>query len=180
MRKVGEQKQDGNKAWENKNRRIMKEKKKGSRFRSYLAKEAGIEFKACLYFFCFLFFYSMFRIMQGKWDASIIHMAEMILATYGMGYLQMYAFSNFDEGEEFTGRTLLYSVVCSGIYTAVAYFGKWFDHSFGALGVFFGYVVFAYVCAFWTYKIKRLEETRALNEDLKAFQERSREYGECD
>lgn len=106
-------------------------------------------------------------------------MMEMIAATYAMGYLQVYVFSNFDEGDNFTGRTFFYSALCSGLYTVVAYLGKWFGNSVEALGLFYVYVLVAYICAYWMYKIKRLGDTRALNEDLKAFQERSREHGEC-
>ncbi|MBO5353865.1 MAG: DUF3021 domain-containing protein [Lachnospiraceae bacterium] len=155
-------------------------KKKKDRLLIFFAKEAGIELKAALYFLCFLFFYFLYRIFQGVWEASIIHMVEMIFSTYAMGYLQVYVFSNFDEGDTFTGKTFFYSAFCSGLYTVVAYLGKWFDESMGTLGLFYIYVLLAYICAYWMYKIKRLGDTKALNEDLKAFQERSREHGECD
>lgn len=158
----------------------MKSEKKVSRLTYFLAKEAGIELKAALYFWCILFFYSAFRILQGNWEASIIHLFEMIFTTYVMGYVQMYVFENFDEGEKFTGRSLLYSVVCSGIYTGIAYVFRWLERSYVALGLFFVYILIAYVCAWWMYKVKRIGDTRSLNEDLKAFQERSREHGECD
>ena len=156
----------------------MKSKKK-SKILIFFAKEAGIELKAALYFLCFLFFYSLFRILRGEWEASIIHMLEMIFTTYAMGYLQMYVFSNFDEGEEFTIKTFLYSVLCSGLYTVAAYVGKWFEDSLVVLVWFYVYVLLAYLCAYWMYRIKRIGDTRALNEELKMFQERSKEHGEC-
>ena len=109
---------------------------------AFLAKEAGIELKAALYFWCILFFYSALRILQGNWEASILHLFEMIFTTYAMGYLQMYAFSNFDEGENFTGKTLLYSGICSGLYVTVAYVFRWFETSVAALAVFFIYILF--------------------------------------
>lgn len=65
----------------------------------YLAVEIGIEFKACLYFFCILFFYSMYRLLCGSMEASILHMGEMIFLTYGMGYIQKYILDNFDEAD---------------------------------------------------------------------------------
>lgn len=156
----------------------MKSEKKVSKLTYFMAKEAGIELKAALYFWCILFFYSAFRILQGNWEASIIHLFEMIFTTYVMGYLQMYMFSNFDESENFTWKTLLYSGICSGLYVAVAYVFRWFETSVAALAVFFIYILIAYVCAWWMYKIKRIGDTKALNEDLKAFQERSRANGE--
>lgn len=78
---------------------MSKRRKKISVWEHYLTKEIGIEFKACLYFFCILFFYSVYRVVGGSLEASIIHMSEMILLTYAMGYVQVYLLSNFDEGE---------------------------------------------------------------------------------
>lgn len=158
----------------------MRLEKKVSRLTYFMAKEAGIELKAALYFWCILFFYSLFRILKGSWEASIVHLFEMIVTTYVMGYVQMYVFSNFDEGEKFTGRSFLYSIICSGVYTGIAYGFRWLETSYVALGLFFVYLLVAYMCAWLMYKVKRIGDTRSLNEDLKAFQERSREHGECD
>ena len=36
------------------------------------------------------------------------------------------------------------------------------------------YVIFAYICGFLVYKIKRTLESKVLNEDLKAFKERGK------
>ena len=138
----------------------------------YLTNEIGIEFKACLYFFCILFFYSMYRIICGSFDASIIHMAEMILMTYTMGYVQVFLLSNFDEGEQLRVKEGIYIIVCSLIYTVAAYAMGWFDRKTNVSLYFFMYIAFAYVCAFLVYKIKRDIDGKLLNEDLKAFQER--------
>ena len=92
-----------------------------SRFKQYLASEIGIEFKACLYFFAILFFYSMYRILQGSFFANIIVMAEMIFSTYIMGYIQVYLLGNFDEAEQLTWREILASVFCSAVYTGVSF-----------------------------------------------------------
>lgn len=147
-------------------------KKKVSRFERYLTEEIGVEFKACLYFFCILFFYSVYRVLNGNWDASIIHMMEMILMTYGMCYLQLYLMNNFDEGERFGVREVLYTVLCVGIYTGISYWGKWFDRNLAVTAGYAAYMMFAYVCAFLVYKAKRDIDGKLLNEDLKAFQER--------
>lgn len=138
----------------------------------YLTHEIGIEFKACLYFFCILFFYSMYRIAGGCFEASIIHMAEMIFLTYGMGYVQVYLLSNFDEGEQLRGTEICYTLLCSGIYTGVSYLGSWFDRNVTVSIGFAFYMILVYVCAFLVYKSKRDIDARLLNEDLKAFQER--------
>lgn len=149
----------------------MKNVKKWTVLERFLYKEIGIEFKACLYFFCILFFYSMFRIAHGSWEASIIHMAEMILTAYGIGYLQVLALNNFDEGEQLGLREICYILLCTGIYMLVAVLGNWFAGNMWMLVAFFCYMVLVYVCAFLVYKVKRDLDTRMLNEELRAFQE---------
>lgn len=147
-----------------------------TRLERYLSKEIGIEFKACLYFFCILFFYCVCRMVGGDWNASILHMGEMILLTYGMGYFQLFCLNNFDEGEKLGVREVFYILLCVGIYTLVAWIGKWFDSSL--LLLFFAfYLCLAYVCAFLVYKVKRNLDSKALNEELKEFQERNKEVG---
>lgn len=148
----------------------MKEGKKWTLLERYLHQEIGIEFKACLYFFCILFFYAMFRIAGGSWEASILHMMEMILTAYAMGYLQVLVLSNFDEGERLGVRQVCYILLCTSLYTLAAVLGKWFDGSVWMLAAFFLYMVLVYVCAFLAYKIKRDLDTKVLNEELKAFQ----------
>lgn len=151
---------------------MSRDKKKDiSTWERYLTTEIGIEFKACLYFFCILLFYSMYRIIGGSFEASIIHMAEMIFFTYIMGYVQVYLLSNFDEGELLKGKEILYVILCSAIYTVFSVLCGWFNRSVRVSICFFLYMMFAYVCAFLVYKIKRNIDAKFLNEDLKAFQE---------
>lgn len=147
-----------------------------TRFEKYLSKEIGVEFKACLYFFCILFFYCVCRIAEGDWNASILHMTEMIFLTYGMGFFQLLCLDNFDEGEKLGLREILYILLCVGIYTIVAWLGKWFNGPL-QLFLFTLYLCLAYVCAFWVYKIKRDLESKALNEELKEFQQRNKDVG---
>lgn len=150
-------------------------KKKTTMFERYLAEEIGIEFKACLYFFCILFFYSVYRIIEGSWDASIIHMLEMILLTYAMGYAQLYLFSNFDEGEKLGLKEFFYIIICTGVYAIISFLAKWFDRNITATVIFILYMIFAYICAFLVYKTKRVIDGKLLNEDLRAFKERRME-----
>ena len=143
----------------------------------YLTKEIGIEFKACLYFFCILFFYSVYRVICGSYDASIIHMGEMICLTYVMGYLQTYLLSNFDEAEQLKSKEISYAILCALIYTGFSFFFNWFDQNIAVSVGFTVYILFIYGCAFLVYKSKREIDERLLNDDLKAFQER-RKNGE--
>lgn len=143
-----------------------------TRLEKYLLEEIGVEFKACVYFFCYLFYYSMYKLLGGNTSANIIHMTEMIFLTYGMCYLQIYIMGNFDEGEKFRLRELLLSMVCGGVYTFVSWFCSWFDGNVSVTVGFFLYVIVAYICGFLVYKIKRTLESKVLNEELKAFKER--------
>lgn len=138
----------------------------------YLTEEIGIEFKACLYFFCILFFYSVYRVISGSVYAKIIHMSEMIILTYAMGYVQVRLLSNFDEGEEFKIKEIWYTLLCAGIYTIASFGFCWFSRNITVTIYFFLYMIFAYICAFLVYKLKRNIDAKLLNEDLKAFKER--------
>jgi len=137
-----------------------------------LAAEIGIEFKASLYFLCILAYYCIYRIACGSTQADIIHMTQMVLATYIMGYIQVYLLSNFDEGDELKIREIIYLILCSLTYTIVACCGKWFDGKLGVCIGFFCYIMFAYACAFFIYKFKRTMDEKKLNADLKSFKER--------
>lgn len=147
-----------------------------TRFERYLSKEIGVEFKACLYFFCILFFYCVCRIVDGNWNAGILHMMEMIFLTYGMGFFQLLCLDNFDEGEKLGVREAFYILLCVGIYTFVAWIGKWFAGPL-QLVLFALYMCLAYVCTFFVYKVKRDLDSKALNEELKEFQSRNKELG---
>ena len=151
---------------------MSKGKKKVSAFERYLRDEIGIEFKACLYFFAMLFFYCVYRVIGGVYNASILHMAEMIFMTYGMGYLQVYVLSNFDEAEHLGKKEMCYLVLCSLLYTGASWLLGWFErHVWWTVG-FLCYTLFEYVGAFWVYSVRRKIDEKLLNEELQAFQER--------
>ncbi|MGN0395208.1 MAG: DUF3021 family protein [Coprococcus sp.] len=156
---------------------MYKGKKKKSNnisvWQRYLTVEIGIEFKACLYFFCLLFFYSIYRIIGGSFEASIIHMAEMIFTTYVMGYVQVFLMSNFDESERLRAKEIIYIIICSFIYVFVATFTGWFDRRLKISIIFFFFMIFVYICSFLICKIKRDIDAKILNEDLKSFQRRN-------
>lgn len=138
----------------------------------YLVVEIGIEFKACIYFFCILFFYSMYRLLCGSMEASILHMGEMIFLTYGMGYFQKYILANFDEADRLGLKEMVFLLFCVGIYTAVSYLGGWFGRRISVTILYALYMTLAYVCGFLIYKVKRALDAKQLNEDLRVFQGR--------
>lgn len=150
----------------------MKNKKKASLWERYLTKEIGIEFKACLYFFALLFFYCVYRMCVGVFDASILHMAEMIFLTYGIGYLQVYVFWNFDEADNLGLREIVGIAVCTILYTAASYLGRWFDRNIYLTIGFFAYVVFLYYCVYLIYKTRRRIDDKIMNDELEIFKAR--------
>ena len=147
----------------------MKDKKKTTLWERYLTKEIGIEFKACLYFFAILFFYSMYRICMGSLEASIIHMAEMIFACYIIGYIQVYLLWNFDEADRVGAKEIAGVIICTAVYSLLSYFLNWFDKNvYVTLGLA-AYVLVTYICVILIYKTKRNIDDKKLNEDLALF-----------
>ena len=151
---------------------LNKNKENLTKFQRYLWYEIGIEFKACLYFFIIGFFYSIYRILNGSFEANIIIMAEMILTTYAFGYIQVFLLSNFDETDGITVQSVVYIILCSFGYTGISYLFHWFDRDIFVTLIFFLFMIFAYFCAYGVYKFRRDIDTKLLNADLLTFKER--------
>ena len=98
--------------------RKIPRKKIAGVFKKYLRLEVIVDYKACIYFFCILFFYCVYRIIQHAFTANILYMFEMIGTAYVMGYLQVCMLQNFDEAEHIGKKELLFMFVCvCGFYT---------------------------------------------------------------
>ncbi len=142
--------------------------KKKNRFFLWLGREAGIEYKACLYFFVILFFYCCALLIKGEKSASILHMTEMILSAYFMGYVQTYLMRDFDESEKMGAGEWLMMIICSAAYTAAARLFGWFTGG-AALGLFGLYMLFAFFCVNLVNRLKRDYETKQLNSLLESY-----------
>lgn len=136
------------------------------RFEKYLSREIIIEYKACLYFCCILFFYFCYLALQGIFAASVPVMCEMILTAYVVGYLQVYIFRNFDDAEEIEAVEIIGAILCSGLYTAASWLFSWFDRAKIATALFLLYLLLVYVCVYVINKIKRRYDTEMLNKML--------------
>lgn len=147
----------------------MKKRKWSEGFRRYLSMEIGIEYKACLYFFVILFFYAMYRVVMGVYEASLLHMLEMICATYGMGYLQVLVLGNFDEAEELSPGWLFKDVLCSGIYVGISGLGGWFDGNKTAAAAFAAFCIAMFFCGYLANRLKRRIDTEQLNVMLQQY-----------
>ena len=149
----------------------MNKKKSVTMLQKYLTEEIRIDFKACLYFFCMVFFYSVYCILQGSWEASIIYMAEMMAINYIMGYIQVYLMDNFDEADTYRAKELMKTLVCSVIYVVVSLLCGWFDRNPLVTLLYFAYMVVCYICVFLSYKVKRDIDSKLLMEDLRKYKE---------
>ncbi len=150
----------------------MNERKKVSLWERYLTHEIGIEFKACLYFFAILFLYCIYRVSRGIWSADILHMSEMILLCYVIGYVQVYLFNNFDEAEKLKAKEICGVIMCTCAYSGLSYAFNWFDRKIGWTVGFTAYVVILYICVFLIYYTKRRIDDKKLNEELALFKSR--------
>ena len=148
----------------------MKNKKKVTLWELYLTKEIGIEFKACLYFFALLFYYCVYRLINGVYDASILHMTELILACYIIGYVQVYLLWNFDEADTLKAKEIVGMVGCTCVYCLLSWLFNWFNKDLLVTFLFAAYILLVYVCVYLIYKYKRIIDDKKLNEDLKLFQ----------
>ena len=158
----------------------MKKWWNNKRLRRCLSVEIGVEYKACLYFFVILFFYSMYLFIHGIYEASLLHMLEMIVTAYGMGYLQVLVLDNFDEAERLRGKELLYLLLCAALYTGISFLCGWFDGSIVVTAVFAVYCILIYMCAFLANRVKRCIDTEQLNVMLQEYKRRGRKDDECD
>lgn len=147
----------------------MKKDKLWEGLKNYFSWEIAIEYKACLYFFAILFFYCMFRITRESFSASMLHMAEMILTTYLMGYFQVYLLGNFDEAEKLGKKELLYLALCTILYTVSSWAFGWFERDWIATAIFAAFIAFAYWCVYFINKIKRAIDTENLNRQLTEY-----------
>lgn len=151
--------------------------KKSSRFFLWLGREAGIEYKACMYFFVILFFYCCSLLLRGEKSASILHMSEMILSTYVMGFIQTYLMRDFDESERMGAAEWLCMTVCTGLYTAEAWLLGWFADGV-TLGLFALYMLFAYFCVNLVNRLKRNYDTKQLNSLLDKYKQKGEDDSE--
>jgi len=151
----------------------MRRKERVSLWEHYLTKEIGIEFKACLYFFALLFYYCTYRVASGIYQASILHMAEMIFSTYVIGYIQVFLLWNFDEADELNFKELIGMVICTGLYTLLSLLCGWLDKKLWITIGFFAYIFFMYICVYFIYKIRRKIDNKILNDELSIFQARN-------
>lgn len=141
----------------------------------YLTRKIGVEIKCCLMFFMVLCFYSGYRLVCGSMEAGIIHMLEMVVLAYLLGWIQALIGSDFDEVDRLCAKDWAVVLIGSLIYTAASLLFGWLDGNPTATVLFAVYMVITYLCIFLIYKIKRAIDAKLLNNDLMQFQKRNKE-----
>ena len=89
-----------------------------------------------------------------------------------MGYIQLYLLRNFDESDHFGIRELVYSLLCTGIYTTGSYLLNWLNKEWLPTLIFGIYTFIAFIGMYLINKVKREIDTKRLNEDLIKFKNR--------
>lgn len=143
----------------------------GERLNRIIGREIAIEYKACLYFACILFFYSVYLILERRYSVSLWVIWEIVLTAYAVGYMQVYLFWNFDEAKRFGKREFFCAALCSCLYAAAAWGFGWFGRSAAATLLLAAYMMLCYLCVFFCNRWKREIDTRDLNRMLAAYKQ---------
>ena len=141
-------------------------------FKIYLRHEIDIDFKACTYFFCMTFFYSMAQLWRGVYSVRLLTLAEILAANYVICYVQTYLFHDFDESDSFGRNEIIGITVCTGLYLAASWLFHWFDKSMAVTALYGAFVVLCYICVILCYIVKRRLDTKKLNHLLEAYKKK--------
>ncbi len=140
-----------------------------NKLRKALGREIAIEYKACLYFCCILFFECAYLFILRADAIPMLHMWEMIWTAYGIAYLQVYLFDSFDEAERLGPGEIARLFVCTVLYTIVSLVFNWFGKNLWVTVLFFVFIILMYLCVFLCNKIKRRIDTENLNAMLETY-----------
>ena len=143
----------------------------------YLTRKIGVEIKCCVMFFMLLCFYAGYRLICGFQEADILHMLEMVILAYILGWIQMLAGSDFDEVERLNMKDWVVVVGGSAVYSLTSFVLGWFERNSAVTFIFAVYMVIAYLGIFLIHKMKRAIDAKLLNNDLQKFQKREKK--EC-
>jgi len=140
----------------------------------YVTRKIGVEIACCLMFFLALCFYCGYRLIYGELNAEILHMFEMVMLAYILGWIQSLIGSDFDEADRLGIKDWAVVIAGAGIYAAASWIFGWFGRDIWAVVLFGVYMVIAYLCSYLVYAMKRAIDAKLLNVDLKQFQQRNK------
>lgn len=141
----------------------------------WLTRKIGVELRCCLSFFLILFYYSAFRLLCGVKEASILHMAQMMLLAYLVGWAQSLLKADFDEIDGFDAKETAVLILGPAVYALAGWLWGWFGENQLATVLFFAYMIGCGLSTFLLCRVKRSIDAKLLNDDLKAFKNRDGE-----
>lgn len=144
----------------------------------WLTIKIGVEIRCCLTFFLALFYYCVYRLLGGVFQAEILHIAEMIAAAYLFGWVQALLHADYDQMDRLGLRQWAVLIGGGAAHGLVAWLCGWFGQSSAATALFAVYMVCCGLCTVLICHIKRAIDAKLLNDDLRAFQQRNGETGE--
>lgn len=145
-----------------------------TKFEKFLVDELGIEFKAAMYFYTMFFFYVVYQLSKGIWQADLLVLLQMIATTYIMGYIQVFLLGNFDEAERVTWQVVMKVIGGALVYACISYIGKWFERNLTVTLIYFAFMIGCYGCVYWVYSFRRSVSTKKMNEELNMFKEQKK------
>ena len=149
-----------------------KEFKMKTKWQQWISREVSLEYKTSLYCFCLYFFYACHQLLKGVTTASIVVLFQMALVAYGVTFIQFYFFDNFDEADHIAGKKVLGPLVCTSIYSLVAYFLNWFDKRILVFSLFMAFLFLEYFLIFYFNRLKRKIDSKHLNQLLEDYKRR--------
>ena len=144
----------------------------------WLTMKIGVEIRCCLTFFLMLFYYCVYRLLVGVGQAEILHIAEMIGIAYLFGWIQALLGAEYDRMDRL-GLRQWAVILGGGVLCGLASLAcGWFGGNAAVMMLFAVYMVGCGLCTVLICHIKRAIDAKLLNEELRAFQQRSGKCGE--
>ena len=128
-----------------------------------------------LYFAAIVFFVSLIRLCFGDWTLSILHLGEMLLVSFVVGFLQAILLpgsTDYSKGL-FFGRSVIWLLISVTLAMGVSILGGWFVGLPGWCVLLMGGLMLVGFCAMLLgQRFEQDMDTLRLNDDLKRFQGR--------
>ena len=139
----------------------------------WLTIKIGVEIRCCLSFFLMLFYYCVYRLLGGVTEAGILHIAEMVLLAYLVGWAQALLKADFDQIDRIGWKEAAVLLAGSAAYGLAAWLFGWFDGKSAVTLLFVLYMICCGLATFWMCRLKRAIDAKLLNDELQAFQHRT-------
>lgn len=139
----------------------------------WLTLKIGVEIRCCLTFFLMLFFCCVYRLLTGTLEVCILHMAEMMLLAYLIGWVQALLGTDMTETDQLRPKEWAVLTLCAAASALACHLFGWLDGNALAAALYLLYMIGCELSTFLICKIKRAIDAKLLNAALHDFQQRS-------